>query len=252
MPIVFIGHGSPMNAIENNQFTRGWQELAHFIPRPAAILSVSAHWQTKGTKVLTDEHPKTIHDFYGFPKELYDIQYPVNGCPELAEKAIKLLNSRAAADEEWGIDHGTWSILHIMYPEADIPVFQVSLDANATPQEHFEMGRKLKTFREQNVLIFGSGNIVHNLGMVDFSMDDGYDWANYFDNSIKRKIEQRDFDSILNYQTLGNAAKQSVPTSEHFDPLFYILGAANADDNLKIFNHTCTMGSLSMTSYVFY
>jgi len=250
-PVIFVGHGSPMNAIEDNEFTRGWRNMASSIQKPKAILSISAHWVTNGTKVLNVETPETIHDFYGFPKSLFDIEYKAAGSPELVKKTVKLLHDIATEDDGWGLDHGTWSVLHIMYPDADIPVYQLSIDKNATPQELFDIGKKLKPLREENVLIMGSGDVVHNLGMVDFEMDGGYEWANEFDDFIKEKIISRDFDSIIKYNEFGKAARYSVPTTEHFNPLLYVLGATDENDKVEIYNNKCTAGSLSMTSYIF-
>jgi len=251
MPVIFIGHGSPMNAIEENEYTKGWKEITNSIPKPAAILSISAHWVTNGTKVSTVENPKTIHDFYGFPKELYDVEYKAKGSTEIALKTIELLDGIAVADNSWGLDHGTWSVLNVMYPNADIPVYQMSIDMNAMPEELFEIGKKLKSLRDSNILIMGSGNIVHNLGIMNFSMENGFDLAIEFNDYITKKIEQRDFESILNYKNLGNAAKLAVPTTEHFVPLLYILGATSDSDKVKIFNRSYMAGSLAMTSFVF-
>ena len=191
MPVLFVGHGSPMNTIENNEYTKGWQEIAFSIPKPTAILSISAHWLTNGTQVSILENPKTIHDFYGFPKALFDMEYKAKGSPMLAEKTIELLGDIAIADNNWGLDHGTWSVLSVMYPKADIPVYQMSIDRKATPEELFEIGKKLKTLRDSNVLILGSGNVVHNLGVLDFSMNGGFDWAYNFDNYITEKVKER-------------------------------------------------------------
>jgi len=250
-PAVFIGHGSPMNAIEDNIYTRGWQQIADFIPRPTAILSISAHWVTQGTKVLVEEDPKIIYDFYGFPQELYDVTYKVKCSTQLAEQTRSLVGATTAKDGEWGIDHGTWSVLKIMYPKADIPVVQMSIDNQASPQELFEIGNKIKSLRENNVLILGSGNVVHNLREIDFNMDGGFDWAYSFDNFVKDKILKGNYQDILNYQLLGNIAKYSIPTTEHFNPLLYILGATDRNDKVHIYNNSCMGGSLSMTSYVF-
>ena len=251
MPVVFAGHGSPMNAIEKNEFTEGWKKIADTIPRPKVILAISAHWTTKGTKVSTVDHPETIHDFYGFPKELYDIQYSVKGSKEFALKTLELLDGAGAADKSWGLDHGTWSVLRIMYPEADIPVFQLSIDLQSSPQNIFSIGKKLKSLREEGVLIIGSGNIVHNLGIIDFSRNDGYEWAQEFNEYINAHVERRDFGKILNYRELGGIARLSVPTTEHFYPLIYILGLTDKNDKLTIYNDAYVAGSLSMTSYVF-
>ena len=251
MPVIFIGHGSPMNAIEENEYTKGWKEIADNIPKPKVILSISAHWVTDGTKVSTVENPKTIHDFYGFPKELYDVEYKAKGSLESAVKTIELLDGIARADDSWGLDHGTWSVLRVMYPNADIPVYQMSIDMNATPKELFEIGKKLKSLRDSDILILGSGNIVHNLGIMDYSMEDGFDLAIEFNDYITKKIEQRDFESIFNYKQLGNAARLSVPTTEHFNPLLYVLGATTDLDKVTIFNKSFMAGSLAMTSFVF-
>ena len=251
MPVIFIGHGSPMNAIEENEYTKGWKEIADNIPKPKVILSISAHWVTDGTKVSTVENPKTIHDFYGFPKELYDVEYKAKGSLESAVKTIELLDGIARADDSWGLDHGTWSVLRVMYPNADIPVYQMSIDMNATPKELFEIGKKLKSLRDSDILILGSGNIVHNLGIMDYSMEDGFDLAIEFNDYITKKIEQKDFESIFNYKQLGNAARLSVPTTEHFNPLLYVLGATTDLDKVTIFNKSFMAGSLAMISFVF-
>ncbi|SEW22901.1 4,5-DOPA-extradiol-dioxygenase [[Clostridium] fimetarium] len=251
MPVIFIGHGSPMNAIEENEYTKGWKEIADNIPQPKVILSISAHWVTDGTKVSTVENPKTIHDFYGFPKELYDVEYKAKGSLESAIKTIELLDGIARADDSWGLDHGTWSVLRVMYPNADIPVYQMSIDMNATSKELFEIGKKLKSLRDSDILILGSGNIVHNLGIMDYSMEDGFDLAIEFNDYITKKVEQRDFESIFNYKQLGNAARLSVPTTEHFNPLLYVLGATTDLDKVTIFNKSFMAGSLAMTSFVF-
>ncbi len=237
MPVMFVGHGSPMNAIEDNIFTKGWQEIASSIPKPDAILVISAHWEAKGTFVSIVNKPKTIHDFFGFPT--------------LANKTLELLDGIAKPDTSWGLDHGAWSVLKVMYPNADIPVFQMSIDEQASTKEHFEIGQKLHSLREINVLILGSGNVVHNLGMLNFSADGGFDWALKFDNDIKEKIEKREFESVMNHRELGTISRYAVPTTDHFNPLLYILGATDSSDQLTIYNNACMAGSLSMTSYVF-
>ena len=251
MPVLFVGHGSPMNAIESNKFTKGWQEIATSIPIPTAILSISAHWLTDGTHVSTVENPNTIHDFYGFPQTLFSVKYNAKGCPLLAQETIDLLGGIAVADNSWGLDHGTWSVLRVMYPNANIPVYQLSINTQATPKELFEIGRKLKPLRERNVLILASGNVVHNLGVLDFSVNGGFDWANNFDDFIENKIKNRDFEDIFKYRELGDIARYSVPTTDHFHPLFYILGATESTDKISVFNKSCMAGSLSMTSYMF-
>lgn len=251
MPAVFVGHGSPMNAIEDNQFTEGWRQIAVSLPKPQAILCISAHWETNGTRVSTLKNPETIHDFYGFPQALFDVQYKAQGSPRYAGQAINLLAGKAAADESWGLDHGAWSVLRVMYPQADIPVFQMSIDKKAAPRDLFEIGAKLAPLRENDVLIMGSGNIVHNLGAVDFYNEGGFDWAVDFDGYIKAKIEEKDYDSVIDYRSRGNSARLSVPTAEHFNPLLYILGAAHGDGSTAVYNNSCVYGSISMTSYVF-
>ena len=240
-----------MGAIEENEFTAGWREIAGVIPKPAAILAVSAHWFTDHTRLMTQENPKTIHDFYGFPKELYDVQYSAPGAPQLAAQTMKLLGGDCMEDQTWGIDHGTWSVLRKMYPDADIPVYQMSINRRMSPRELFETGEKLKPLREQNVLILGSGNIVHNLGQVDFSAAGGYGWADEFDEYIRDNINAGDFDAVIDYKRAGNSARYAFPTPEHFDPLLYVLGAVDKKDRVHVYNDARTAGSLSMTSYVF-
>lgn len=251
MPVLFVGHGSPMNAIENNDFTRGWALIGGEIPKPRAILCISAHWETEGTRVSTLENPETIHDFYGFPKPLFDVQYPAKGSPELARETLELLGNLAAGDNSWGIDHGAWSVLRVIYPDADIPVVQLSIDVNANHDDIFKIGQKLAPLRENGVLIMGSGNVVHNLRILDFSMKGGFDWAEKFDDYITQKIVTKDFDGVVNYGSLAEQSRLAVPTSEHFSPLLYVLGAVKETDEVKIFNKVCMAGTLSMTSYLF-
>lgn len=249
LPVAFIGHGSPMNAIENNIFTKGWKQIAEDLPKPKAIVSVSAHWYTEGTKITAENNPRTIYDFYGFPKEIYNIEYPAKGNPELALKVKNLLGS-AALDTSWGYDHGTWSILSIMYPDADIPVIQLSVDASADTSDHFYMAEKLKELRDEGVLFIGSGNVVHNLGRVNFDKQDGYDWAVEFDNYILEKVKKHAFEDIIDYRHFGRSANLAVPTPDHFLPLLYILGLSDKDESIKVYNNSCVNGGLSMTSYV--
>lgn len=253
MPMMFVGHGSPMNAVEDNRYTRSWKEMAKKIPKPEAIVSISAHWYTNGTKIMNERSPKTIYDMYGFPKELYEIVYNAPGAPKLAEHAKNLISKQSEFDHSWGIDHGTWSVLVHTYPEKDIPVFQISIDASASPEDHYQVGRNLKSLREQGVLLFGTGNIVHNLRRVDWGMkDEGFDWAYEFDDYIKESIESGNHDNVINYLSLGEAAKSAVPTPDHFNPILYILGASDEKDKISIYNNNCMMGALSMTSYLLY
>lgn len=251
MPAIFVGHGSPTIVIEDSPYPRAWAQIAAELPKPEAILSVSAHWYTKGTHVMDNERPRTIHDFYGFPEALFQIVYPAPGAPDYARKAREMLGESAVFDGNWGLDHGTWCVLRSMYPEADIPVFQVSIDRSASPEEHYALGRKLGDLREQGVMILGSGNVVHNLGMIEWSRGDGYDWAYEFDSAIADRVRNKDYQGVVDYQRLGRPAQLAVPTPEHLLPLLYILGAADENDSLRIYNQACTMGSLSMTSYVF-
>lgn len=252
MPVVFVGHGSPMNAIENNDYTRGWKEIAERIPKPKAIISISAHWYTEGTKIMNEENPKTIYDMYGFPKELYEIIYNSPGSPRFAQISKELITKETAYDNSWGIDHGTWSVLVHMYPERDIPVFQISIDATASPEVHYQIGKELRALRNEGVLIFGSGNIVHNLWKVDWNMGNkGFDWAYEFDDFINENILNRNHENILKYKDVGNIAKLAVPTPDHFYPLLYILGASNEEDKVTSYNKSCELGSLTMTSYLF-
>lgn len=251
MPTIFIGHGSPMNIIENNTFVRGWRQIAAALPKPQAILAVSAHWYTDGTRVMDNERPRTIHDFYGFPEQLYAITYPAPGAQGLAKKTRDVLGNGAVLDRSWGLDHGTWCVLKTMYPEADIPVVQVSVNRRASAEEHFAFGKKLQDLRSEGVMIFGSGDVVHNLGMIDFSRNDGYDWAYEFDDKIAECIRSKDMENVIGYTKFGRSAELAVPTPDHFSPLLYVLGAVEATDRLQIYNQACVMGSLSMTSYVF-
>ncbi len=252
MPMIFVGHGSPMNAIEDNQYTRGWREMAAKLPKPEAIISISAHWYTNGTKIINEQKPKTIYDMYGFPKELYEISYNTPGNPKLAENVKSLISKPSVFDNSWGIDHGTWSVLVHMYPERDIPLIQISIDAAAPPEEHYRIGKELKALRHQGVLLFGTGNIVHNLGILDWGMEDkGFDWAYEFDDYIQENIENRKPENVINYLSFGKSAKLSVPTPDHFYPILYILGASDEEDRLSIYNKGCMVGSLSMTSYLF-
>lgn len=251
MATLFVGHGSPMNCIEDNEFVRNWRHIAEKLPVPEAILSVSAHWYTTATYVMENGHPKTIHDFFGFPDELYRITYPAPGAPEFARKTKAFLGGSASLDHSWGLDHGTWSVLRTMYPNADIPVYQVSINRQALPEEHYELGRKLRALRTQGVMIFGSGNVVHNLGKIHFAEPDGYDWAHEFDEAVASCIRDGQHKRVVDYRKFGVAADLAVPMPDHYLPLLYVLGASDKADSLQIYNQKCVYGSLSMTSYVF-
>ncbi len=251
MPALFVGHGSPLNAIEDNIYTSGWKEIAGEIPKPRAILSVSAHWVTKGTRVNSKENPKTVYDMYGFPEELYRVTYNAPGTHEFANAAIELISREVTIDNSWGIDHGTWSVLKRMYPSADIPVFQLSIDIDAPAEAHYKIGQEISVLREKGVMIFGSGNVVHNLSRVNWEMKGGYQWAVEFDELIKDKIINQQHFEVINYNSLGESSQLAFFTPEHFYPLLYVLGASRKDDRLRIFNNSCTLGALSMTSYLF-
>lgn len=250
MPIVFIGHGSPMNAIEDNEFTNKWTEIFKTIPKPKGILAISAHWYTKGTRITTVKEPKMIYDMSGFPKELYEINYDTVTDELLIERVKELLGAEnIIEDNTWGYDHGIWSILNKVYPEHDIPLVVLSVDAYKTSEEHFKQGEKLSKLREEGYLILGSGNIVHNLGLVDFYKESGYDWAEEFDNKIKKSILSRKFDEVINYKNIKNN-ELAFKTPEHFIPILYILGASEEKDEIIVSSDKCIMGSLSMTSYL--
>ena len=250
---MFIGHGSPMNAIEDNAYSQSWKALGKKLQRPQAILSVSAHWITKGTKVTGNLKPKTIHDFGGFPKQLFDAEYPAPGSPEFAKLTEELVTySHIQTDDSWGLDHGTWSVLLPMYPAADIPVFQLSLDYDQPPAYHYEIGKQLSKLRDKGVLIIGSGNLVHNLRAIDWSGGNKvYDWAREFDGKFTEWMDKGDHASILNYQKiLGNTATMAHPSYDHLLPLFYILGLQQKNEHITYFNDQFDMASISMRSMV--
>lgn len=250
MPVLFVGHGNPMNAIEDNEFSRTWTEIGKKLIVPKAILCVSAHWLTKGTGVCAVPHPETIHDFGGFPQALFDVQYNAPGAPDFAEATKQLITkTNVALDFEWGLDHGCWSVLNKMFPAATIPVYQLSIDYYATPQYNYELAQQLKDLRKKGVLIIGSGNIVHNLRMAQFT-DFAYDWAIEFDEKIKGFIQNGDHQSIIDYPKLGQAAKLSVPTNDHYLPLLYSLALQEKDETLAFFNEKTTAGAISMRSLI--
>ena len=253
MPVLFIGHGSPMNAIADNAYSQSWKALGKKLQRPQAILSVSAHWLTKGTKVASMSKPKTIHDFGGFPKALFDAEYPAPGSPDFAKLTKELVTySHVQTDESWGLDHGTWSVLLPMYPAADIPVFQLSLDYDQPPTYHYEIGKQLSKLRDKGVLIIGSGNLVHNLRAIDWSGGNKvYDWAREFDSKFTGWMDKGDHASILDYQKiLGNTATMAHPSYDHLLPLFYILGLQQKNEQITYFNEQFDMASISMKSMV--
>ncbi|MDP4219685.1 MAG: 4,5-DOPA dioxygenase extradiol [Bacteroidota bacterium] len=251
MPVLFVGHGSPMNAIEDNEFSTGWMNVGKSLPKPKAILCVSAHWQTRGTMVTAMEKPQTIHDFGGFPKALFDKQYPAPGSPEFAKETKELIKKTSVSlDEDWGLDHGTWSVLARMFPNADIPTYQLSLDYTQPPEYHYELAKELQELRKKGILIIGSGNIVHNLRMVRLEMPDGFDWAVEFDDKIRKALEERDHKSIIHYEDYGSIAKLSIPTNEHYLPLLYAIALQQKNENLAFFNAKNLGGSISMRSLI--
>ena len=251
MPTLFVGHGSPMNAIEDNEYTRNWTKIASQIPRPEAILAVSAHWYTNGSRISDEEQPEMVYDMYGFPDELYRVEYNAKGSPELAHLTKDIIKQDVKIDNSWGCDHGTWSVLSKMYPEADIPVYQLSVDSNASAETHFQIGHEISALREKGVLIFGSGNVVHNLSKISWEMAGGHPWAVDFDKYIKDKIINKQYQDVINYENAGKSSELAFFTPEHFYPLLYVLGASKEADRVSIFNDSCVMGSLSMTSYLF-
>ena len=252
MPALFIGHGSPMNGIEHNQFSNKWAQLAKEIPEPAAILVVSAHWLSRGTKITAMDFPETIHDFGGFPKELYDVQYPAPGNPELAKETAALINTTdVELAHDWGLDHGAWTVVKNMYPDAKIPVLQLSIDYTKGAQFHYDLAKELVSLRSKGVLIMGSGNMVHNLRLVSFdkiNFEFGFDWAVEMNEVFKKHITNHDHAALINYENLGNAAKLAVPTPDHYYPLLYTLGLQGKNEEAFIFNDKLMAGSLTMTS----
>lgn len=253
MPVLFIGHGSPMNGIEDNEFSNRWAKMAKEIPTPKAVLVVSAHWFTRGTQITAMDFPKTIHDFGGFPRELYEVQYNSPGNPALAKETAHLITStNVELDHDWGLDHGTWTVVRHMYPEANIPVLQLSIDYTKPAQFHYDLGKELLALRKKGVLIIGSGNIVHNLRMVSWDKLNvpgyAYDWAQNINEKFKSLIMEGDHNALIHYSKLGREALLAVPTPEHYLPLMYNLGLKTAKDKISFFNDRAVGGSLTMTS----
>lgn len=255
MPVLFLGHGSPMNAIEENEFVQGFRQVAKSLPRPRAILCISAHWETRGTFVTAMQHPPTIHDFGGFPKELFAVEYPAPGSPELAKETKQLITkTEVGLTDQWGLDHGAWSVIKHLYPNADVPVIQMSLDHFQTPQYHYDLAKELKALRKRGVLIVGSGNMVHNLRMVAWDrlndVDFGYDWALEARAKMKSFILSGDHQSLINYSAQGRPFELSIPSPEHYIPLLYTLALKDDKDSISLFNDKALGGSLTMTSVV--
>ena len=255
MPVLFVGHGNPMNAIEDNEFSRGWRQVGQSLPRPTAILCISAHWETQGTLVTAMDRPRTIHDFGGFPRALYEAQYPAPGSAWLARETQQAIHkTQVGLDNEWGLDHGCWSVLRQMYPDADVPVVQLSLDYDRAAQDQYDLAKELAPLRERGVLILGSGNMVHNLGRLvlspdgDFNTAFGLDWAIEANDLFKRLIDENRHQELVNYPSLGRAVALAVPTREHYLPLLYALALKREDETVTYFNDKPVAGSLTMTS----
>ncbi len=253
MPILFLGHGSPMNAIEENEFVQGFRNVSRQIPTPKAILCISAHWETPGTYITAMEKPRTIHDFVGFPPSLYEVQYPAHGSPELAIKlASEVKESDVKMDLNWGLDHGCWSVIKHLYPNAEVPVVQMSLNYHKTPKEHYELAKELASFRKKGVLIVGSGNIVHNLGLVAWDKlnlpEYGYDWAIEANERMKTSMLSHNHQELIDFKGQGIAFAKAIPTPDHYLPLLYVLGLHEKTDQISFFNDRVIGGSLSMLS----
>ena len=248
LPAVFVGHGSPMNAIEDNEFHRGWAQAARLWPRPRAILCVSAHWETRGTAVSAGRRPETIHDFYGFPKALFDVTYEAPGDPVLAKAVASMIKgAKVALDEDQGLDHGAWSVLRAMYPKADVPVVQLSLDVSRPASFHYGLGAELSPLREQGVLVLGSGNMVHNLMLMQYRSMGAFGWAERINAALKARIAAGENDAVVAYEKLDKDMELAVPTPEHFLPLLYVLALKRPGESVAFFNDRAVMGSMSMT-----
>lgn len=253
MPVLFIGHGSPMNGIQDNTFSRRWTEMALSIPVPTAVLVISAHWLSKGTRITAMDFPRTIHDFGGFPEALFQVQYPAPGNPALATEVAEMITAtHVEPDHDWGLDHGTWSVVRHMYPEAKIPVLQLSIDYTKAPRFHYALARELSELRRKGILIIGSGNMVHNLRMVAWDRMNtpgyGYDWALEMNQRFKEFITSGDHTALIDYEKLGPSGRLAIPTPEHYLPLIYTIGLQGTRDEVSFFNDQAVAGSLTMTS----
>ncbi|MCT4582943.1 MAG: 4,5-DOPA dioxygenase extradiol [Flavobacteriales bacterium] len=251
-PVLFLGHGSPMNAIEENEFVKGFRKISTTFETPKAILCISAHWETRGTQVTAMQSPRTIHDFGGFPQELFEVQYPAPGSPELAQQTQQIIQSeKIILDESWGLDHGAWSVIKHLYPKANIPVIQMSLDHRKSAKEHYAIAKALNQLRSKGILIVGSGNIVHNLRQVAWNKLDqpyGYDWALEVQSKVNQWILDKNHDALINFNQQGKAFQLAIPTPEHYLPLLYTLALQEAHEQVTIFNDQAIAGSLTMTS----
>jgi 4,5-DOPA dioxygenase extradiol len=254
-PVLFVGHGSPMNGIQDNDFSRQWSLLGKEIRKPKVVLCISAHWLTRGTHITAMDKPRTIHDFGGFPKELFAVQYPAPGNAQLAADTVKLVKkTQVGLDHEWGLDHGTWSVVKHMYPDADIPVLQLSIDYGQSMQYHYDLAKELAVLRKKGVLIIGSGNMVHNLGMVAWDKmnepEYGYDWAVEMNTSFKKHILDKNHQALIDYQKMGQAALLAIPTPDHYIPLLYTMALQDENEKVSFFNDKAVAGSLTMTSVI--
>lgn len=253
MPVLFLGHGSPMNAIEENEFVAGFRNIGKTIPKPNAVLCISAHWETKGSFVTAMENPRTIHDFGGFPQALFEVEYPAPGSPKMANET-KNINKKTSIglDDKWGLDHGCWSVVKHLYPAADVPVIQLSLDYSQNPQYHYELAKELSSLRNKGVLIIGSGNMVHNLGMLAWDQLEtpgfAFEWASEANEKMKKYILSNDHIQLINYKSQGKAFELAVPTPEHYLPLLYALALKEENEKISLFNDKAVGGSLTMTS----
>ena len=244
MPVLFLGHGSPMNAIEENNFVEGWRKIGESIPKPNAIICISAHWETKGTKVTALEKPKTIHDFYGFPQALFDVEYPAPGSPELAQEVKELVqNTPIELDHIWGFDHGSWSVIKFLYPAADVPMIELSLDVFKSPKDHYELAKELNALRRKGVLIIGSGNVVHNLRALDWQQPNaGYDWAFEVNDKFKEIALNGNHDQLFGFVQKGSAYELAIPSMEHYLPSIYALALQEKNEEINIFNDEIIYG----------
>ncbi|NQD71105.1 4,5-DOPA dioxygenase extradiol [Sphingobacterium shayense] len=252
MPVLFLGHGSPMNAIAENEFVEGFRNIGQEIEKPTAILVISAHWETRGTYVTAMSRPKTIHDFGGFPQELFDVQYPAPGSPELATATQQIVSlTDIHLDDKWGLDHGAWSVVRHLYPDADVPVIQMSIDYSQSPRYHYTLAKELAKLRHKGVLIIGSGNMVHNLGMVSWqhlNSTYGFDWALEANEKMKSYITNKDHEPLINFRSQGRVFDLAIPTPEHYLPLIYSLALQDDKDDIFVFNDSPVAGALTMTS----
>lgn len=255
MPSLFIGHGSPMNAIQDSVFSQGIKAVAKSLPKPKAILCISAHWETKGVFVTAMEQPKTIHDFGGFPKKLYEVQYPAPGSPALAERVQSLVHSaKVELNYDWGLDHGCWSVVKYLFPEADVPVVELSLDYTQPASFHYHLAQELSMLRDEDVMLVASGNIIHNLRMLDWNkldtLDSAYDWAHMVHDKMLEWIKTRNHRALVNYESQGKEFRLSAPTPDHLLPLLYVLATQGENEEVQFFNDSVVGGSLDMTSLI--